>query len=247
MLLPYNQDDFLKGDSIAVPFADRYMAGRVLAKALEWLRDNPEIIVLALPRGGVPVAKEVAVALHAPLDLLLVHKVCLPGNEELAMGAVASNDVVIWNNRVVNRAGVNRDNLDYAVRKALEELHHREKVFRGIRPQLDLKDRIVVLVDDGLSSGASMRAAIEAARKQQPGSIIVAVPVAPPEKLSQMKETADEVVCLITPEPFYCIGDWYLDFSRPTDNTVRELLFAARENANVYRTGKFHFCDRVHK
>lgn len=232
MLLPYNQDDFLKGDSIAVPFADRYIAGRALSRALESLRDNPEIIVLALPRGGVPVAKEVATALHAPLGLLLVYKIGIPGNEKLAMGAVASSDVVIWNDRVVNRAGVNKNGIDSAVRKALDELHHREKAYRGNRPLPKLKDRIVILVDDGLATGATMRAAIGAVRKQQAGSIIVAVPVAPPEKLSRVKETADEVVCLITPEPFYDISDWYLDFSLPTDNTVGELLFAARENAN---------------
>jgi len=236
MLLPYDQDDFLKSGSIAVPFVDRYNAGRALANALETLRDNQEIIILALPRGGVIVGKEVATALHAPLDLMVVHKVGIPGNEELAMGAVAINDVVIWNEHVVNRAGVNKNGIASAARKALDELHHKEKAYRGDRPQPELKDRIVILVDDGLATGASMRAAIEVARKQQAEGIIVAVPVAPPEKLSRVKETADEVICLITPEPFYSIGDWYLDFSRPTDNAVRELLFAARENANGHRT-----------
>lgn len=212
---------------VELPIPDRHKAGKALAKALEFLDDGENAIVLALQRGGVPVAKEIASALHVPMDLILVRKVGVPGHKELAMGAIANNDIVIWNEQVIRRIGANQDEIENALRKARAELQRREQTYRGNRPAPKLENRCVILVDDGLATSATMRAAIDAVRLQQPSRIIVAVPVAPPDTVELLRESADEVICLVTPEPFYGVAEWYLDFSQLTDVDVCELLEAA--------------------
>lgn len=218
--------------SVEFPFSDRRKAGRLLAEAPGFLRDRDNGIALALPRGGVPVAREIASTLQLPMDLLLVRKVGVPGHEELAMGAIASNNIVIWNERVMRRIGVSQNEIENAVRKARAELQRREQTYRGNRPAPRLENRCVILVDDGLATGTTMRAAIDAVRLQQPSQVIVAVPVAPPDTIEVLHESADEVVCLVTPEPFYGVAEWYVDFSQLTDRDVCELLEEADNEAN---------------
>jgi predicted phosphoribosyltransferase len=185
--------------------------------------------VLALPRGGVPVAYEVARALHAPLDVFLVRKLGLPGHEELAMGAVASGGVRVLNRDVVERLQIPDELIDAVTRRELQELERRERAYRGDRPFPDVHGKTVILVDDGLATGSTMRAAAEALRQQRPARLVVAVPAGSPETCDEFRAEVDEVVCAITPQPFYAVGLWYDDFSQTTDDEVRELLAAAQQ------------------
>ena len=205
-------------------FRDRRDAGRRLAERLEAYSNRPEVIVLALPRGGVPVAYEVARALRVSLDVFLVRKLGVPGSEELAMGAVATGGVRVLNDEIVKRLGIPDFIIETVAAKELQELARRERLYRGGRPAPDVRGRTVILVDDGLATGATMHAAIQALRQQQPARIIVAVPTAPPDTCEQMRKEVDEVVCAMTPEPFHAVGRWYEDFSQTTDEEVRALL-----------------------
>lgn len=205
-------------------FEDRYQAGRLLAEALLEFRDRPEVLVLALPRGGVPVAREVARTLHAPLDVLVVRKVGVPWNPEFALGAVASGGALVLNERAAEQLDISRDELAQLVAVQQQEVTRREHAFRGPRPPLQLTDRTVLLVDDGLATGSTMRAAVQAARQLGAGWIVVAVPVAPPETLAALKREADQVVCLDSPEFFYAVGAFYADFAQVSDREVSVLL-----------------------
>jgi putative phosphoribosyl transferase len=211
-----------------MPFADRYDAGRRLAAALGKYGNRSDVLVLALPRGGVPVAFEVARALHAPLDLFLVRKLGLPGQPELAMGAIASGGVRVLNDDIVDKLQVSPQELDAVTAEERQELQRRERLYRDDRPAPDVRERIVILVDDGLATGSTMRAAVAALRQQGPGRIVVAVPVGAAQTCAELRAEADEVVCARTPEPFYAVGMWYEDFSQTSDAEVRELLDRAK-------------------
>jgi len=211
------------------PFRNRTEAGRVLAQELMAYANRDDVIVLALPRGGVPVAFEVARALHAPLDVFVVRKLGVPGHEELAMGAIASGGVLVIEPSVVEDLSIPMEVvLDVAAREEQERLR-REREYRGDRPAPDARGRTVILVDDGLATGSTMRAAVAALRKLQPAKIVVAVPVAVRSTCEELAEEVDEVVCARTPEPFYGVGEWYADFSQTTDEEVRELLARAEQ------------------
>ena len=205
-------------------FRDRVDAGRRLAKALLHLAGRQDVIVLALPRGGVPVGFEVARALGAPLDVFLVRKLGVPGHEELAMGAIASGGVRVINEAVVRASLISQDEIDRIAASEQRELDRREEAYRGGRPAPDLAGRTVILVDDGMATGASMRAAVAAVRAHRPARIIAAVPTAPPDACAALEAEADEALCLTTPVPFFAVGAWYDDFRQTTDAEVRELL-----------------------
>ena len=205
-------------------FRNRADAGRVLAGKLQAYANRPDVIVLALPRGGVPVAFEVAKALHAPLDVFLVRKLGLPGHEELAMGAIATGGVRVLNNEVVQLLRVPPEVIDIVAAEEQQELERRQEAYRGDRPRLDVRGRTVILVDDGLATGSTMRAAVAALRKMHPSRIVVAVPVAAAETCAEMRADVDDIVCARTPEPFRAVGLWYQDFSQTTDEEVRDLL-----------------------
>ena len=205
-------------------FRDRRDAGRLLAEKLAAYANRPDALVLALPRGGVPVAYEVARALGAPLDDFVVRKLGVPGYEELAMGAVATGGVRVLNDQLVERLGIPEQMIDAVAARELQELARRERRYRGGRPPPDVRGRTVILVDDGLATGATMHAAIEALRQQKPTRIVVAVPTASPETCEEMKTKADDVICAITPAPFQAVGCWYQDFSQTTDEEVEALL-----------------------
>ena len=208
-------------------FKDRKHAGRVLATKLEHYKANPAVIVLALPRGGVPVAFEVANALGAPLDVFIVRKLGVPGHEEYAMGAIASGGVRVMNPDVVGM-GISESEIQAVTEREQRELERRERQYRGDRPQLDLTSRIAILVDDGLATGSTMRAAAAAVRQQKPLRLIVAVPVAAPDTCEDFRAEVDEVICAVTPEPFRAVGLWYEDFNQTSDEEVHALLSAAR-------------------
>ncbi len=210
-------------------FHDRSEAGQFLAEKLQAYAGRPDVLVLALPRGGVPVGYEVAHALHAPLDVYLVRKLGVPGHEELAMGAIASGGVRVLNWDVVGALGIPEEIIEQVAASELQELQRRERIYRGKRPPPDVHGRIVILVDDGLATGSSMRAAIAALRRQQPAKIVVAVPVGSVETCAEMQQEADEVVCASTPDPFAAVGYWYEDFSQTTDQEVHDLLERAAE------------------
>lgn len=215
----------MSSDEARLPYADRAAAGRRLAGALAHLRGRPDLLVLALPRGGVPVAHEVARALEAPLDVFVVRKLGYPGHTEYAMGAIASGGVQVMNPEV---RGVPAAELQRVVDMEHAELERRERLYRGDAPPLQLAGRTVVLVDDGLATGATMRAAAEAVRRQQPAWLCVAVPVGAGESVRWLGEVADEVVCPAIPEPFRAVGLWYRDFPQTSDDEVRSLLARAR-------------------
>ena len=212
-------------------FRDRRHAGRVLAQVLAGYANRSHMIVLALPRGGVPVAYEVAKALHAPLDVFVVRKLGVPGHEEYAMGAIASGGVRVLNDEVVRRLGIPDSAVDAVTRSEQGELERRERLYRTGRPLPNLRGRTVILVDDGLATGSTMLAAVRAVRAQQPKRIVVAVPTAAAETCAQLRSEADEVVCATTPEPFRAVGTWYDDFSQTSDEEVRELLARAEQDA----------------
>jgi predicted phosphoribosyltransferase len=206
------------------PFKDRRDAGRKLAQKLSAYAVKPDIVVLALPRGGVPVAYEVALALSAPLDVFIVRKLGLPGREELAMGAVASGGVRVLNGDIVRMLSIPEEVINIVAKRELRELQRREELYRGNRPMPEVSERTILLIDDGLATGASMRAAIAGLRAQDPARIVVAVPAAAPEACEAFRTEVDEIVCAITPEPFYGVGRWYEDFSQVTDEEVRMFL-----------------------
>jgi predicted phosphoribosyltransferase len=206
------------------PFPDRYEAGRRLAGRLAAYADRPDVLVLALPRGGVPVGYEVARALGAPLDVFVVRKLGVPGHEELAMGATASGGVCVLNADMVRALGIPSRAIEVVAARELQELRRRERAYRGDRPAPAVGGRTVILVDDGLATGSTMRAAVEAVRRLGPARVVVAAPVASPATCEEFRGVADECVCALTPEPFDAVGAWYDDFSQTTDEEVRELL-----------------------
>jgi predicted phosphoribosyltransferase len=220
------------------PFADRREAGTELASKLRHYTGRSDVVVLALPRGGVPVASEVAEALEAPLDVFLVRKLGIPGHSELAMGAIASGGIVVLNESVIRWYHISADIMDAVMRTEQAELERREREYRGDRPLPDLHGRIVILVDDGLATGSTMRAAVEAVHARQPARLVVAVPVGAPSTCAAFAELADETVCARTPEEFVAVGQWYEDFSQTTDEEVRDLLrqHAVRSRAGVRRS-----------
>ncbi len=208
-------------------FGARRDAGRALARKLTAFKDRADVIVLALPRGGVPVAYEVAEALHAPLDVFLVRKLGVPGRDELAMGAIASGGGRVINQDVVDALDIPDESIDAVAADEQRELSRREQLYRGDRPPIQVADRTIILVDDGLATGSSMRAAVAALRQQHPKGIIVAVPVAAAETCMDLAREVDRVVCVETPEPFRAVGLWYDDFSQTTDDEVHDLLAQA--------------------
>jgi predicted phosphoribosyltransferase len=210
-----------------IRFRDRREAGRFLASRLAHYAGRPDVVVLALPRGGVPVAYEVARALNAPLDVFLVRKLGVPGHEELAMGAVATGGVRVLNERVVRALGMPAHVIDAVAQREQAELARRERAYRQGRPPPDVRGKTVILVDDGLATGATMRAAIRALRQIAPTRIVVAVPTASRDTCEALAAQVDEVVCATTPEPFYGVGAWYEDFSQTTDDEVRDMLARA--------------------
>jgi len=222
------------------PFLDRSHAGRVLASMLAPYAGRPNVLVLALPRGGVPVAYEIARALHAPLDVFLVRKLGLPGHEEFAIGAIASGGVQVLNQEAVDTLGIPDSVIEAVAARERRELARRERLYRDNRPPPRLENKTIILVDDGLATGSSMHAAVKALRQQHAGQIIVAVPVAAPDTCEQFRQPKervpaarsdkpDDIICAATPEPFQAVGLWYEDFSQTTDEEVRELLARASE------------------
>ncbi len=211
------------------PFANRRAAGVELARHLQLYAGRKDVVVLALPRGGVPVAYEVARALGAPLDVFLVRKLGLPGHRELAMGAIASGGVRVLNADVVAWYRIPDAIIDEAAREEQAELERRERVYREGRPAVPLNGKIVLLIDDGLATGSTMKAAVQAVRARGPARILVAVPVGAPDTCRDLEQIADEVVCARAPERFAAVGQWYRDFSQTTDEEVRELLHEAPE------------------
>jgi putative phosphoribosyl transferase len=206
------------------PFHDRFEAGRVVATRLSAYANRPDAIVLGLPRGGVAVAYEVARALNLPLDVFIVRKLGVPGQEELAMGAIASGGVRVLNHAVIGALGLSQAEINEVIRREEQERRRREEEFRGERPPLHLKGKTVILVDDGLATGATMWAAVTAVRQQEPAKVVMAVPVAAPAECDAFRQIADEVICAITAEPFHAVGLWYQDFPQMTDEEVRALL-----------------------
>lgn len=205
-------------------FCDRREAGRFLAERLRRYANRPDVMVLALPRGGVPVASEIAQALHAPLDVFLVRKLGAPGHEELALGAVASGGVRVLNDHIVQTLHIPEAVIEAVAAREQQELERRERLYRGNRPPLNARGKTVILVDDGLATGATMHAAIKALRQAQAARLIVAVPIAPPEICRELRAKVDEVICAITPDPFYAVGLAYEDFSQTSDRDVLDLL-----------------------
>jgi putative phosphoribosyl transferase len=217
-----------------VMFRDRREAGALLGRLLERYRGRPDVEVLGLPRGGVPVAAEVARALGAPLDVLVVRKLGVPGHEELAMGAIALGGVRVLNHDVVEGLGVSAAEVARVTEQQTGELTRRERLYRGDRTQPPIAGRIAILVDDGLATGATMRAAVAAVRVAGAARVVVAVPVGAEASCDTLVREADEVVCAATPEPFHAVGLWYDDFSEITDDEVRALL---AENESAARFG----------
>jgi putative phosphoribosyl transferase len=205
-------------------FRDRTDAGHKLAAEMGHLAREEDLVVLALPRGGVPVAHVVAHALDAPLDVFLVRKLGLPGHEELAMGAIASGGIRVINDQVLRMRVVDERTFDAVAAREQDELDRRERMYRGDRPRLDIEGKAVALIDDGLATGSTMRAAVLALREHQPRKVVVGVPVAAPETCHFFRDAVDEVICAVTPEPFYAVGLWYEDFAQTTDEEVERLL-----------------------
>ncbi len=205
-------------------FRDRDDAGRQLAEKLSWLQGEEDVVVLALPRGGVPVGTAVADALEAPLDVFVVRKLGTPGQPELALGAVASGGARVLNQRIVDAVGLQPDRIDEITQREMDKLRRQEEQFRGNRPAPSIKGKTVVLIDDGLATGATMHAACQAVRQLEPRQIIVAVPTAPPDAVERLRPEADHVISIITPSDFAGVGAWYQDFSQVSDSEVRRML-----------------------
>lgn len=209
---------------IEVPIPDRVAAGKTLAGLLEAYRNQPDAIVLALPRGGVPVAWEIARELGLPLDLMLVRKLGMPGHEEYAMGAIASGGVRVLNQEALGFGRVSESTLEAVTARERRELERRDRLYRGERPQPELRDRQVLLVDDGLATGSTMRAAVQAVRQQAPARIVLVAPVASTEAIASLRPLVDEVVCPLVPDWLSSIGEWYRHFGQTSDEEVQELL-----------------------
>jgi predicted phosphoribosyltransferase len=205
-------------------YRDRIDAGKQLADRLKEYANRDDVLVLALPRGGVPVAYEVAKALRVPLDIFLVRKLGVPGHEELAMGAIATGGVRVLNDDVVNYLQITGDVIDAVAASEQRELERRERAYRGNQPEPNVRGKTVILVDDGLATGSTMRAAAAALRQQNPAKIIVAVPVSAAQTCDEYRMGVDDIICAKIPEPFMGVGMWYRDFSQTTDDEVRELL-----------------------
>lgn len=209
------------------PFRDRVEAGELLAESLASYGDRDDVIVLALPRGGVPVAAAIARRLHVPFDVFVVRKLGVPGHEELAMGAIATGGVRLVNDEVAGPLGIPPNVIDSVARSEQIELERREQLYRGTREPIGLTGKTVILVDDGLATGSTMRAAVMAVRQQHPARVIVAVPVGAPQTCSTLAREADDVVCVRRPDPFVAVGLWYRDFTPTSDREVRDLLGSA--------------------
>jgi putative phosphoribosyl transferase len=216
-------------------FVDRRDAGRVLALRLAKYANRDDVIVLALPRGGVPVAYEVAAALGAPMDVFLVRKLGTPGHRELAMGAIASGGVRVLNEDVVRWYGIPESAIERVAREEEQELQRRERAYRDDLPAPDLANRTVILIDDGLATGSTMRAAAQAMRLHHPSRVVIAVPVGAPQTCTELAAVADEVICARMPEPFSAVGQWYLNFNQTDDEEVRDLLQKSTHAPQVYR------------
>ena len=215
-------------------FPDRLAAGAALGDALaSRLGSREDLIVLALPRGGVPIGYAVARALNAPLDVFIVRKLGVPWHEELAMGAIATGGVRVMNDEVLRFAGVSAADIEQTVEREQRELERRESEYRGNLPPLDVSNRTAILVDDGLATGSTMRAAVRALRNMRPRAVMVAVPVASREACSVLGREADDILCLRTPEPFEAVGLWYADFEQTTDDEVHELLAKSRTEGST--------------
>jgi predicted phosphoribosyltransferase len=208
---------------------NRFEAGRLLAQRLQQYSNRADVLVLALPRGGVPVGFEIARALNVMLDVFVVRKLGVPGHEELAMGAIATGDVLILQDDIVQALHVPQEAIERVVREQEAELRRRQDAFRSGRPPVDLRGRVVILVDDGIATGSTMYAAIAALKKLDPARIVLAVPVAAPSTFRDLAAEVDEAICLSTPEPFRAVGEWYADFSQTTDAEVRQLLERAAQ------------------
>jgi putative phosphoribosyl transferase len=219
-------------------FKNRKDAGQKLAEKLAKYAGRDDVLILALPRGGVPVAFEVAEKLGAPLDVFLVRKLGVPGQEELAMGAIASGSVRVLNTRTIDYLKISEEAIDRVAEREQRELRRREREYRGGLPAPDVSGKIVILIDDGLATGATMRAAAIALKQMNPARIIVAVPVAADETCREFKQEVDAVICAITPEPFYGVGLWYEDFSQTTDEEVRELLKKSEQKFETFVSTK---------
>jgi putative phosphoribosyl transferase len=212
-------------------FRDRAHAGQVLAKRLKRIAAPSQPLVLGLPRGGVPIAFEIARELGADLDIFLVRKLGVPGQEELAMGAIASGGAKVLNEALIRRLRISSEEISEIVAREEREIVRREALYRAGLPPLPIESRVVVLVDDGLATGASMLAAVHAVRQHNPTSVTIAVPVAAKDACEDLRREADEIICAFSPEPFYAVGAWYEDFSQTTDGEVRRLLqHAMHEN-----------------
>ena len=219
-------------------FRNRTEVGRLLAKQLKPTYANrPDVLVLGLPRGGVPVAYEVAEVLHAPLDICLVRKLGVPRHQELAMGAIATGGIMVLNEALVRSLNISQKAIEQVAAREQQELERRARVYRGQRPVPDLSHRTIILVDDGIATGSTIKAAISTIKKQQPKRIIVAVPVAPPDVCQELKDEVDELVCLLTPEWLYSISLWYDDFSPTTDAEVRYLLARTMKESTATSSG----------
>lgn len=205
-------------------FQDRTEAGKKLAAALARYANRSDVLVLALPRGGVPVGYEVAEGLNAPLDAFVVRKLGVPGQEELAMGAIASGGIRVLYDPVVKGLRIPEEEIDAVVAEEEFELKRRERSYRGDRPPADVRGQIVILVDDGIATGSTVRAAVAALRRRQPARIVLAVPVAPPDTCEELDEEVDELVCLAHPKPFLAVGEWYRDFRPTSDTEVHDLI-----------------------
>ncbi|HEX5707697.1 MAG TPA: phosphoribosyltransferase [Pyrinomonadaceae bacterium] len=217
-------------------FRNRREAGRLLAGQLAHYANRADVLVLALPRGGVPVGLEVAESLRAPMDVFVVRKVGVPGCEELAMGAISTGGVCVRNEEVIEELGIRGEVFEAGAERERVELERRERAFRGQRPAPDVRGRTVILVDDGLATGSTMRAAARALRSQQPARIIVGVPVGAPEACEEFRREVDEVVCAVTPEPFHGVGQWYEDFTQTSDDEVHDILGRFRAKS-LYAAG----------
>lgn len=209
-------------------FINREQAGRILAKSLKKYANQPNVIVLALPRGGVPVAYEIARALSIPLDVFIVRKLGVPEHEEFAMGAIASGGTVLVNESIIKQLRLQQSSIDSVIQSEQDELVRREQVYRRNRPFPDLLGKTIILVDDGIATGATMQVAISALRKHKPANIIVAVPVAAYETCQSMSQLVDQLICPLQPINFFAVGLWYEDFSQTTDEEVIDLLERSR-------------------
>lgn len=225
---------------IVEQFRDRTEAGQVLATKLAAYANRPDVVVLALPRGGVPVAFEIARALHAPLDVIIVRKLGVPGQKELALGAIASGGVRVLNDDVVQMLAISDKVINEIAVQEQHEVERRERLYRADRPAIDVHGRTVILVDDGIATGATMRAAVTAVRQFQPAHIIIAVPAAASSTCDEFAAEVDELVCVIRPEAFFAVGFWYKHFSQTTDEEVRDLLQQAAHEPSITPRKQHH-------